>query len=66
MERPTLETPSLEASEGAKVGAQPLAVDVLGSYGGSPGRSVVLPGSVPAPGSGTRYDARVKPGVNKE
>ena len=40
---------------------------VLGSYGGSAGRPVLLlPGSVLAPGSGTRYDARVKPGVNKK
>ena len=57
---------SLAASEGAKGGAQPLAVGEFGSNGGSAGRPALLPGSVPAPGSGTRYDARVKPGVNKE
>ena len=56
----------LAASEGAKVGAQPLAVGEFGSNAGSAGRPALLPGSVPAPGSGTRYDARVKPGVNKE
>ena len=38
----------------------------FGSNGGSAGRPALLPGSVPAPGSGTRYDAHVKPGVNKE
>ena len=64
--RSTLEAPPLAASEGAKVGSQPLAVGVLGSYGGSAGLPVLLPGSVPAPGSGTRFDARVKPIVNKE
>ena len=49
-----------------KAGVQPLAVGVFGSYGGSAGRPVLLPGSVPAPGSGTRYDVRVKPSGNKE
>ena len=49
-----------------KVGAQPLAVGMFGSHGRSIGRPVFLPGSVPAPGSGTRYDARVKPAVNKQ
>ena len=53
-------------SEGAKVGAQPLAVGVFGSHGGSAGRPALLPGSVLALGPGTQYDARVKPGVNKE
>ena len=66
MLRPTLEPPPLASSEGAIVGAQPLAVGVFGSHGGSAGRSVLLPRSVTAPGSGTRYDERVKPGVNKE
>ena len=58
--------PPLAASGEAKVGAQPLAVCVFGSHGGSADRSALLPGSVPAPGSGTQCDARVKPGVNKE
>ena len=62
----TLETPPLVASEGAKVGAQPLTVGVFGSYGGSAGRPVLLPGLFTAFGSGTRYDARVKSSVDKE
>ena len=66
MVRPTSEPPPLAAAERAKVEAQPLAVGVFGSHGGSAGRPALLPGSVPAPGSGTRYDASVKPRVNKE
>ena len=66
MARPISEALSLATSEGAKVGAQPLAVAIFGSYGGSAGRSVLLPGSVLASGSDTRYDAHVRPGVNNE
>ena len=58
--------PPVAGSEEVKVGAQPLAVGVFGSHGGSAGRRVLLPVSVSTPGSGTRYDARVKPGVSKE
>ena len=64
--RPTLDLPPPAASEGAKVGAQLLAMGELGSYGGSAAGPVLLPGSISSPGSGTRYDARVKPGVTKE
>ena len=64
--RDQLWSPPVAASVGVKVGAQPLAVGVFGSHGGSIGRPVLLTGLVPAPGSGTRYDASVKPGVNKE
>ena len=39
---------------------------VFGRHGGSAGRPVLLTGSVPAPGSGTRYDTRVRSGVRKE
>ena len=54
------------ASEGVNIGAHPLAVGVSGSHGGSAGRPVLLPASVPPPpGSGTRHDARVRPGVSK-
>ena len=54
MVRPTSEAPLLAASEGAKVGAQPLAVGVFDSHGESTGRPVLLSGSVPGPGSGSR------------
>ena len=63
MARRTSEFPPVAASEGAKVKAQSLAVSVFGSYGGSAYRLVLLPRSVPAPGSGTRYDSRVMPAV---
>ena len=66
MARPTLEGPPVAASKGVKVGAQSLAVDVFGSHGGNAGRPVLLPGSVPAPGSGTRHDARMRPDVSEE
>ena len=54
------------ASEGVKVGAQPSAVGMFGSHGVSVGCPVLLPGSFLAPRSGTRHDARVRPGVSKE
>ena len=66
MTRPTLEAPTAAASEERKVRGRPLAVGVLGSYGWSADRSVILPGSVSALGSGTRQDARVRPGVSNE
>ena len=50
------------ALEGRRIGAQP--VGVLGSHGGSTGYPVLLPGSVPTPGSGTPNGARVRPGVS--
>ena len=66
MARPTLEA-SLEAiSEGRRVGDRLLTVDVLGSHGESVRRPVYLQGSIPAPGSGTRHDARVRSGVNEK
>ena len=51
------------ASEGGKVKVKLLAVSVFSSYDGSAGRLVFLPGSIPAPGVGTQYDARVRPAV---
>ena len=49
-----------------RVGARSLAMGVLSSHGGSTGRPVRLPVSVPAPGSDTRHDASERPGVGKE
>ena len=64
---PTLEHPQAgRRGGGGGVGAQSLAVDVFGSHGRSAVRPVLLPGSVPAPGSDTRHDARVRPSVSKE
>ena len=51
--RLTLEAPFVAASEGTKVGVQPLAVGVFGSHGGTAGRPLLLPGSFPSPDSGT-------------
>ena len=53
---PILADPPAAASEWRRVEARPLAVGVLNSHGGSAGRLVLLPGLVPAPGSGTRHD----------
>ena len=66
MARLTLESPPAAASDGKIVGAGPLAVGVSGSHGGSACRPVLLLGSVTVPGSGTRHDTRVRPGVSKE
>ena len=63
MARPTLEAPLAALSEGKRVGDRLLTVDVLGSHGGSVRRPVYLQGPIPAPGSGTGRDARVRPGV---
>ena len=63
MARPTLEVPLAALSEGRRVGDRFLTVDVLCSHGGSVRRPVYLQGSIPAPGPGTRRDARVRPGV---
>ena len=59
-----MEPPPLAASGGGKVGAQRLGV--FGSHVGREGCPILLPGSVSAPGSGTRYDARVRPDVSEE
>ena len=61
MSRPTLEARRREKSRGST-----LTVGVLGSHGGSTDRPVLLSGTVPAHGSGTRHDACVRPSVCKE
>ena len=67
MVRPTLEAPFASGvGESENWGAALGYGRVLGSNGGSASRPALLSGSVPALGSGTRYDAHVKPGVDKE
>ena len=53
MMKPAVKAPPAAMSEGRRVGDRPLTVGVLGTYGGSAGCPVILPVSVPAPGSGT-------------
>ena len=66
MARLTLEAPTVASSERINGSAHPLAVGVFGSFSVCAGRPVLLPGAVLAPGSGTRYDEHVGPGVSKE
>ena len=66
MVSPTLEAPPAVASEGRKVEAEPLAVGIFGSHNETAGRPVCLPVSVPASGSATFYDERVRSGVGTE
>ena len=66
MARPTLDAPPAAVSKVRGVVAQPLVVGVLGSYGGSASHSALMPGLVPASGSGKRDDAHVGFGVSKE
>ena len=63
---PTVGAPPAPALEERRVEARPLSLGVLGSYGGSEGRPIVLPGLVPALESGMRHDTRVRPGVSEE
>ena len=48
--------PPIAVSNGVHIGAQPLALGVFGSHGGSAGL---------APGSGTQHDSRVRVGVRE-